>query len=76
MKTSRLFHISARHAHVTILRDVTDLKKIGKMKGTEEKAMKEKALVNCVQAIDRCWVVQQDVLRASLDVTEMMRCYS
>lgn len=75
MKTSRLFHISARHTHVTILRDVTDLKKRDKMKGTEEKAVKGKTLVKCSQAMDRCWVVQQDVLRAFLDIIEMMRCY-
>lgn len=75
MKTSRLFHISARHAHVTILRDVTDLKKRDEMKGTKEKAVKEKTLVRCVQAMDRCWVVHQDVLRALLDVLEIMRCY-
>lgn len=77
MKTSRLFHISASHAHVTILRDVTDLKKRDKMKETEEKGSERENRSQMYPSYgytDRCWVVQQDVLGALLDDSEMMRC--
>lgn len=71
MKTSRLFHISARHAHAHPERCY----RFEKKRQSERDRRKGSERVKYVQAMDGHWVVQQDVLRALLDVIEMMRCY-